>query len=295
MGDSITAGFAMLGYIGEDLLEWRQYVFANGGEPGAFTLGNILAQYNPNIQGRATTWTWPLTPGWALNAAVSHASVQDTPSQVQYLVTQLKTTYAQTVNFEEDWKILTIFIGANNECGACTNSSDSQPEYFEANLLATLKLIQQNIPRVFVNLVTLFNISGVYYAGEDYLYCETVWHLFTHECGCLESGNKTDLDWMDLRTMQFNAIQEKLAAQFAGLNNPNFTVVVQPGLSGIPIAKYGEAYLSALDCFHPSLCGDQAFTYALWNNLFQPVGKKSTAPNIQDLHIYCPTEDDYIQ
>jgi len=90
MGDSITAGFAMIGYPPEAFLEWRQYVFANGGEPGAFTLGNILAQYNPNIQGRATTWTWPLTPGWALNAAVSHASVQDTPSQVAYLVSQLK-------------------------------------------------------------------------------------------------------------------------------------------------------------------------------------------------------------
>ena len=62
-------------------------------------------------------------------------------------------------------------------------------------------------------------------------------------------------------SMQFNAISEKLAAEWAAKNNPNFTVVVQPGLSGIPIAKYGEAYLSSLDCFHPSLCANQAFTY----------------------------------
>jgi len=100
---------------------------------------------------------------------------------------------------------------------------------------------------------------------------------------------------MDLRSVQFNAISAKLAAKYAAMNNPNFTVVVQPGISGLEIAKFGEAYLSNLDCFHPSLCANQAFTYCLWNNLFQPVGKKSTAPDVKHLKIYCPTVNDYIQ
>jgi len=285
----------MVGYPPIDLLEWRQYGYANGGEEGAFTLGNVFSLFNPKIQGRATTWTWPLTPGLDLNGAVSHASVQDTPSQVAYLVTQLKTTYANTVNFEEDWKLLTIFIGANNECGACTNSSQSQPEYFESHLIQTLDLIHKEIPRVFVNLVTIFNISGVYYAGKNYTYCELVWELVPHECGCVETGKKSDLDWMDLRSVQYNAIQEKQAARYAGMNDPNFTVVVQPGLSGMQIAKFGEAYLSALDCFHPSLCANQAFTYMIWNNMYQPVGKKSTTPDVNNLKIHCPTPTDVLQ
>jgi phospholipase B1 len=56
---------------------------------------------------------------------------------------------------------------------------------------------------------------------------------------------------MDDLALKYNQISEKLAAEFQAMNNPNFTVVVQPGLSGINVAKFGEDYLSALDCFHP--------------------------------------------
>jgi len=295
LGDSITAGFAMIGYPPESLLEWREYGFATGGASGAFTLANIMQRYSPNIQGSSQWWTWPLTPGAYLNGAVSHASVQNTPSQVAYLVNQLQTTYASTVNFKEDWKLLTVFIGANNECGACGYSPESMPGFFEAQLRNTLNLVEQTLPRTFVQLVSLFNISGVWYAGQNDDYCRTVWWLFKKECGCVETGNKTDLDIMDLRSMQFNAIMVKLAAEFSSKNNPGFTVTVQPGLSGIPIAKYGESYLSSLDCFHPSLCANEAFTYAVWNNMWQPVGKKSTAPDPNNLKIICPTQSDYIQ
>jgi len=215
--------------------------------------------------------------------------------QVDYLVNQLKTTYANTVNFEQDWKLLTIFIGANNECAACKNASQSEPTYFEAQLVQTLDYIYQKIPRVFVNLVAIFNISGVYYAGQSYVYCELVWHLIKHECTCVDTGDPSDLEAMDLRSVAFNDIQNRLAAKYAALNDPNFTVVVQPGLSGINIGKFGEDYLSDLDCFHPSLCANQAFTYIIWNNMFQSVGHKSTTIDVNNLKIYCPTENDFIQ
>jgi hypothetical protein len=95
--------------------------------------------------------------------------------------------------------------------------------------------------------------------------------------------------------MQFNAISERLAAYYAGLNNPNFTVVVQPGLSGIQIEKYGEAYLSNLDCFHPSLCANQAFAFLIWNNMYQPVGQKTRNIDLHNIKLHCPTENEYIQ
>eukprot|EP01125_Pyxidicula_operculata_P006150 TRINITY_DN2141_c0_g1_i1.p1 TRINITY_DN2141_c0_g1~~TRINITY_DN2141_c0_g1_i1.p1 ORF type:complete len:347 (+),score=64.10 TRINITY_DN2141_c0_g1_i1:554-1594(+) len=295
MGDSITAGFAMIGYPPEDLVEWRNYVFSIGGAPGAFTLANIINYYNPQVQGAAQGWTWPLEPGAWLDGGVSHASVQDTPSQVAYLKNQLLTTYNQTVDFNNDWKLLTLFIGANNLCAACQNRSETKPAYFESHLRATLELIESSLPRTFVNLVTIFNISGVYYAGKDYDYCELVWHLIKHECECVETGVPSDLEAMDIRAVEFNAISEQLAQEFAAKNNPEFTVVAQPGLSGIDVQNFGEAYLSNLDCFHPSLCANQAFTYQIWNNMFQPPGKKSTTPDPNNLHIYCPTVDDYIQ
>jgi len=295
MGDSITAGFAMLGYPPEDLLEWRDHVFSIGGADGAATLPNLFAKYNPNLQGAAQSWTFPMQPGAWLDAGVSHASVQDTPPQVAYLVNQLQTTYKTKVDFQNDWKLLTLFIGANNLCGACRNGSSTLPPFFESQLENTLNLIEKSLPRTFVNIMPIFNISGVYYAGKNYVYCELLWSIIKKECSCVETGNKTDLDLMDFRATQFNAITEKLALQFSAKNNPNFTVVSQPGVSGIAIQNFGEVYLSGLDCFHPSLCANQAFTYQIWNNMFSPIGKKSSSPDTTNLKFYCPTVDDFLQ
>jgi len=55
------------------------------------------------------------------------------------------------------------------------------------------------------------------------------------------------------------------------------------------------AYLSDLDCFHPSLCANEAFAYQMWNNMMEPAGQKSVSPNIHDLKLKCPTADTYLQ
>lgn len=98
---------------------------------------------------------------------------------------------------------------------------------------AVLNQIHTSIPRVFVNLVTIFNISSVYYAGQLSEYCILVHRIWPHECYCVESGKPSDLQKLDEASVLYNGIQEKLAAKYAALNDPNFTVVVQPGLSGI--------------------------------------------------------------
>jgi small subunit ribosomal protein S29e/phospholipase B1 len=296
LGDSISAGFAMQGFPPRDFEEWRGYVFSVGGEDNAYTVSDFLAFYNPSIQGRAEGNTWPLTKGAWLDGGVSHASVQNVPDQITYLVNQLQTTYASTVNFQDDWKLLTLFIGANNLCGACEGRAESKPAYFQAQLQQVLTQIEQQIPRVFVNLVTIFNISGVWDAGQTSWYCEALWEGITnHECYCLTTGNKADRDLMDNYGWQYNAISQQLAAQFQAQNNPNFTVVVQPGLSGIQVGVMGEDYLSALDCFHPNLAANEAFTYQIWNNMMTPQGQKSTSPDLNNLKIICPSDQSYIQ
>lgn len=72
-----------------------------------------------------------------------------------------KTQYP-SVNFEKDWKLLTIFIGANNLCGACKGDANTKPAFFEENLRADLQLLEKNFPRTFVNVVGIFNVSGVW-------------------------------------------------------------------------------------------------------------------------------------
>jgi len=299
VGDSISAGFAMRGELPDALLEYRGHVFSIGGarEKDTYTIAKFIEFFNPKLVGQALGDTIPLTKGKWLDGAVSGASVQDVPGQLDYLVTTLQSEeYRHDVDFENDWKLLTIFIGANNLCGACRNDSHSQPAYFEAQLRAFLNQVQKTLPRTFVNVVTIFNISGVWTAGQQSEYCRILWHnITTHECGCLTTGVEADRTSMDVHGVAFNAISEQLAVEFSGLNNPNFTVVVQPGFSGLNVGEFGEMYLSKLDCFHPSLYANQAFSYLIWNNMMTPVGQKEVVPNIHNVSFICPNENSFLQ
>jgi len=293
MGDSITAGFAM---EGSTPLEYRGRVYDTGGDTVAHSVANFLRQkYNSGLVGWTTGTSIPLAKGKELNAAISGAVVQGLSGQVDYLVSTLKSSsYSSRVNFNNDWKLLTIFIGANNICGACHNGQNDLPATFEQQLVAALNKIQTQIPRVFVNIMTIFNISGVWTAGQTSAHCKQVFNTVT-ECGCLTKGGDADRKAMDATSSAYNQISEKVAAQFAAKNNANFTVVVQPGLEDLDIAYFGEDFLSNLDCFHPNENADASFAYALWNNMMQPVGKKSTNVDIKNLKFICPTADTYLQ
>jgi len=211
-------------------------------------------------------------------------------------VTTLRTDYRDSVNFQNDWKLLTIFIGANNLCSACQGTSTSKPAFFEKNLRGLLQYVQKSIPRVFVNLITIFNVSGVWDAGQTKEYCKILWDGITnHECYCLTTGNPVDRLALDLDSVAFNNISNVVAREYASMNNPNFTVVVQPGIQDFDIGYFGEGFLSDLDCFHPNEPANQAFTLSIWNNMWTPVGQKATTLNPNDLKIKCPTANTYIQ
>jgi len=96
--------------------------------------------------------------------------------------------------------------------------------------------------------------------------------------------------------MKYNAVTFSVAAEFEKLMDPEFTVVAQPGLDGIPFADWAPDYLSPLDCFHPALCAHQGFALALWNNLNTPPATKSHTLDVKHLPPYaCPTADSYLQ
>jgi len=302
LGDSISAGFAMKGIP----LEYRGLVYSIGGDEyvsdwgdtKALTIPNFLKYYSPSLAGQAYGETIPLTKGAYLDAGVSMAKVEDVPAQIQYLVNTINTQYAGIIDMNNDWKLLTLFIGANNLCICCNGDSRGTPQYFENQLRSVLTSVQQTIPRTFVNIITIFNISGVWNAGQTSEYCRLLWDGITNsECPCLlENGDAGRLH-MDQHTVLYNQVIEKLATEFSSqvTGNPNFTVVAQPGLSGFNITYFGENFLSALDCFHPGLPGEEAFTISIWNNMFQPPGQKQTTINPNNVQIICPTSQSVLQ
>lgn len=61
-----------------------------------------------------------------LNAAQSGAMVMNLYThEFNYLLKMLKSN--PNINMEEDWKLLTIFIGANDLCGSCDNNTFLHP------------------------------------------------------------------------------------------------------------------------------------------------------------------------
>eukprot|EP00049_Salpingoeca_infusionum_P004852 m.84618 g.84618 ORF g.84618 m.84618 type:complete len:355 (+) comp12754_c0_seq1:65-1129(+) len=289
LGDSITAGFAMR----DGPLEYRGTVYSTGGDDGALTIGNFLKTYNPDLLGQATGETIPLTKeGKGLNFAVSEARVKDVPGQIQRMAAKMNTS--EYSHLYDEWKLLTLFIGANDIC-ECNSMTAAQ---FEVQLNQSLTLIQNTFPKTFVNVMTIFNISNVWAIKNDRTYCEFAIPIL-HECSCLENS-QAELQKMDDLAMAINAVTKKVVAEFAALNDPLFTAVVQPAIEDMKLSSYPKEdvqdLVSDLDCFHPSLCTDQGFAVGVWNNMFAPPqSKKTVIDPLNPPTAYCPTAGDFIQ
>jgi hypothetical protein len=64
--------------------------------------------------------------------AVTGAIAQDMLSQAQDLVNRLKSNSAYDI--QNSWKMLTIFIGANNLCDVCEDPNKNGPTAFATSI-----------------------------------------------------------------------------------------------------------------------------------------------------------------
>eukprot|EP00026_Physarum_polycephalum_P011428 Phypoly_transcript_11654.p1 GENE.Phypoly_transcript_11654~~Phypoly_transcript_11654.p1 ORF type:complete len:337 (+),score=40.66 Phypoly_transcript_11654:93-1103(+) len=287
LGDSITA-FGIMGTQGR-MNEFRGLSWSIGGDQNATTFANFLRYYSPDIQGfslgehGAEICYGILCPPFqyhplldVLDAAQSGAMVSDLVThEMDYLITTLKGNSA--INFEEDWKVLSILIGANDLCASCTflDKKFLDPDEFEAHLSSVLENVRKNIPRVFVNLVEMFNISQVYDLSLKTKRCAEIHRDLFIECDCIfgPQANKTR-SVVDMYVQEYNARSRGLAAYYQAFGDPNFTVVAQPFASNTALRDQPTDILSTLDCFHPSLIAHEALATALWNNMLTPAASK---------------------
>jgi len=309
LGDSMTAGFAMKETVIVDgIREFRGSVYSIGGDgsaaDGDYTLPNFFEVVNgQKPQGWSTGTSLPLDAlHWQkriirphdpdhdrLNGAQSMALSYALPEQITYLASQAKNM--TEIDFENDWKVLTIFMGANNVCEITDPTYNSTtPDGYISDIRAALTQIHSTIPRVYVNLVGLFNISQVYVWDQKETYCKYVQDLF-QECPALETDDATR-EKMDLTGLQYNALLEQVAAEWEAQQLPDFRVVYQPAISNLAIETLDD--LSGVDCFHPSYIADANFAEAIWNNMWSPPGQKSStiSPNTP---FVCPTADSVLQ
>jgi len=291
LGDSSTVG---TGAKAANLLEvnrkYKGVSFSIGGDltlENVTTLPNILRKFNPNLLG----FSKGLQKDF--NMAVPGAKTSDIPAQVEALIKAMKAN--KKVDFEKDWKLVTVFVGANDLCSYCLDQNNLSPKNFSHNLKVSLDILYKEVPRVLVNLVEFLQMDPVRTIKRNTLGCGLIPRT---TCGCVINPDDNSPEFEEIKriNLEYQTETEYLVSGDHYDGREDFTVVLQPYLrnSFVPYTEEGKIdnSLFSVDCLHPSERGHAEMALALWNNMLEPVGKKQTFNNFtyDRSKIHCPSE-----
>jgi len=285
IGDSIAAGFGALSTsIFGVFTEYRGHSFPIGGEtPFAdyVTVPNILKLYNPNVKGFAVGSGDATSANAVLNVAVSGARSYDLPSQIDALETRMRALPG--IDFDNDWKLLSIFIGGNDLCDFCSDKTKNSPTNYQTNLEVTLDSIKARFPRVFINLISPPDVTLL---GQVTSGLCSLLHPF--ECSCATDASTSTAQKDYTRKLI------ELVALSKYNDKADFHVSLQPFLADMVLPRGSDGKPDttyfAPDCFHFSGKAHQAAAVALWNNMCERTQKRTSW--IPGEPVECP--DDFI-
>ncbi|KAI5618110.1 phospholipase B1, membrane-associated [Silurus asotus] len=274
-------------------LSWS--IGGNGDLSSVTTLPNILRKFNPSLTGFSTGTGKASTAKAFLNQAVAGAESKDLPSQARALIARMKSD--SRIDFQNDWKVITLLIGGNDLCEQCTDPDFYSAENFAKNIGVALDILQEEVPRVLVNLVELFDIVSLRQLHQDSkLGCPT-W-LVRSICPCVVNPAEGSSELQALIEMnKAYQIATRNLVDSGGYNtHTDFTVVLQPFFRNttFPVLPNGTPDRSffAGDCFHLSQKSHTLMARALWNNMLEPEHSKTTSVDFnEDVAMKCPSED----
>ncbi|CAB3404565.1 unnamed protein product [Caenorhabditis bovis] len=302
LGDSLTAANGAGAPPGDPLaviLQYRGLAFQIGGDKSLdehITISNILRKFNPNLvgysKGIGSENVWEVAH---LNMGVPGAESKDIIRQARNLVNAMHSH--SEINVKEDWKLVNIFIGANDICVYCedpyfNNTAPHGRTTFEHNIMQAVQILHDNLPRTIVSLTGMFNMRMLRKIDRKKYFCEGL-HVF--ECDCESNKNFSDDDIQDVC---FGYMGGEKDIQDSGMfdDREDFTFVVQPFFNDIvdpPYSSPGVVDMTffAPDCFHFSAYGHGNIGMHLWNTIIQPVGHKQTKVNLSDpsVGVHCPS------
>jgi len=273
LGDSITAAFGAASTSLINLaVEWRGLSWSIGGDntfEESLTLGNIIKKYNPSVRGLSLGTG---SRNQNLNVAVSGAIARDMPGQAVNLINAMRSD--PLINFNNDWKVVTIWIGGNDFCSVCEGRPENQPEGYAQYIEQTLDILDAQVPRLFVNLVQVIDVTTLYPVQEGTC-------VFYHRllCPCGTNDDASVRNSVSAATKDVHARLDRLVTQAKYNDRDDFTVVIQPFFieTSVPLRDDGTPDRSwfAPDCFHFTVKGHEAAAVALFNNMLEPIGQKS--------------------
>ncbi|XP_015109337.1 phospholipase B1, membrane-associated [Diachasma alloeum] len=296
MGDSLTAGFGIFATNLFNIFIENRGVSAIGGGQGTWrdfiTLPNILKEYNPNLYGYSTEDSFTHQPESHFNVGENLAMSRDLPYMANNLVQRMKSD--PRVDVEKHWKMITIFMGANDICSdICWTHPPSKAFVNHKNdLIETLRILRDNLPRTIISLLPLPNLMNVLeWKGRP-----AICNLFVQiGCSCLVGSpyrkQRAEFEQILIKWQQL----DKEIPSYPEFQKEDFSVVAQTFMlqtnlpTVIPDGDVDLRYLSA-DCFHFSQRLNARVALGLWANLFEASKEKSTA-SFDESFFPCPRKE----
>ena len=291
IGDSLTAALfakvkGVLGVLSGlfDLhkVEYRGVSWGMGGDSDATTMPNFIREFNANLKGYSVGTGEEGSSNAGYNFAVSRAVASDLLEQANNLVSKIKSD-----NLDDEWKVITLFIGGNDLCAICSDEVTFSPDNFYMHVKAAIDKLAE-LKNIFINLVETVQVTDVSVLSKD-LGCILLHGLIvlTDECFCLFSNEvrqKHHQEYVEKLIQLETYFREEMD------DRDDFTVVLQPffGKTNIPTTN-PLSYFSP-DCFHLSQKGHLTAAVALWNNMLQPIGSKTKEFSV-DRPVLCPTAE----
>jgi len=265
--------------------------FSVGGDKNVdqvVTVANILRKYNPSLTGFSTGKGNADSSGAHLNVAVTGARWQDLDAQVTKIVSRMRAL----PRFEESWKLISILIGPNNLCDYCKDKDINGPEAFGQGLEKVLDRLKAEVPRLFVNVMTVIDITELKQVSTGL--CS---FLHGFECACAVSKDPNVIKEVAEAVKGYNRKIVEISKMDKFNDDDDFAIVVQPFLQDtqVPRKPNGQPDTSYLapDCFHFSGKGHAAAAIGLWNNLVEPMNEKKTSWVIGE-PIECPEQGQFL-
>lgn len=291
IGDSLTAANGALAATALGLLtEYRGRAFAMGGDKdvsSVVTMPNILRTHADSLHGHSTGKGKQGATQSKLNYAVAGSTAQDLHDQALKLLDAMRRD--SNVDFNNDWKVITVFIGGNDVCNHFDGEKDQNtPDKYIEGIRKAIDVFHAAIPRVFVNLVEVLDLSILPDLSKG-LICPML-----HRYLCKNVAAGKDRAGVKLLVQEYNQKIFDLVSSGKYETRDDFTVVIQPFLRNTTYPKQSNGQpdwsFFAPDCFHFSAKGHASAGEALWNNMMEPVGSKSTAWKPDGQHVLCPSE-----
>jgi phospholipase B1 len=265
--------------------EYRGQSFAGGGDDTieqTVTIPNILRTFNKHLYGYGVGIGKQSEYGAShLNVAVPGSTAEDLPEQAQELVKRLKND--PNVDFENDWKLITIFIGGNDVCAVCHDQSRYGPFAYKLHLDITIKTLYEHVPRAIVNIVGMIHVELLRKVGDQKATCKT---MHAALCPCVADWNSVASAVFVTAEKGYTQATHDLMAD-GKYDKADFTVVTQPFAEDsteppLDPSNPGKVDLGffAPDCFHFHQKGHNTVSRFMWNTMLQPVGQKITTANL---------------